>query len=383
MFEGSQHHDHGYFQPLQDAGALAERIDQRRSHQLLGGRALQRARAGAVDGVRSHGLPAAGADRGQVQQPARRRAERAAAELREPSLRARRDGDRRGALSARSSVSLAHDRRRRRPARRARSTMCARSFSATTIRRTRRSRLPATSIPTRRLRWRSEYFGDLPPGSDRGRHRSAAAPRLAETRLLFTKIGSSCRVSTWRGTRRRCSGPTMPSSISSPTCSPAARRRGCTERWSTSSASRPTSRPPELARARRLLPGRRRPPRRGTRSPSSSGRSPRRSRGSAPKGRRRRRWSAASRQAEAQFIFRLQTVGGFGGKSDQLNAYNVFLGDPGFFDRDLPAIATARPARCGRRDRCLTPSRRVALSVVPRGRADLALDRFGQPVSVS
>ena len=34
-------------------------------------------------------------------------------------------------------------------------------------------------------------------------------------------------------------------------------------------------------------------------------------------------------QAEAQFVFRLQTVGGFGGKSDQLNAYNMFLGDPG------------------------------------------------------
>ena len=40
-------------------------------------------------------------------------------------------------------------------------------------------------------------------------------------------------------------------------------------------------------------------------------------------------------QAEAQFMFRLQTVGGFGGKSDQLNAYNVFLHDPAYFDRDL------------------------------------------------
>src|SRR5262249_9525405 len=36
-------------------------------------------------------------------------------------------------------------------------------------------------------------------------------------------------------------------------------------------------------------------------------------------------------QAEAQFMFRLQTVGGFGGKSDQLNAYNVFLHDPAYF----------------------------------------------------
>src|SRR5204863_5378349 len=40
-------------------------------------------------------------------------------------------------------------------------------------------------------------------------------------------------------------------------------------------------------------------------------------------------------QAESQFVFRLQTVGGFGGKSDQLNAYNVFKGDPAYFERDL------------------------------------------------
>ncbi len=39
-------------------------------------------------------------------------------------------------------------------------------------------------------------------------------------------------------------------------------------------------------------------------------------------------------QTEAQFIYRLQTIGGFGGKSDQLNAYNTFAGDPGYFDRD-------------------------------------------------
>ncbi len=28
-------------------------------------------------------------------------------------------------------------------------------------------------------------------------------------------------------------------------------------------------------------------------------------------------------QTEAQFIYRLQTIGGFGGKGDQLNAYNT------------------------------------------------------------
>ena len=40
-------------------------------------------------------------------------------------------------------------------------------------------------------------------------------------------------------------------------------------------------------------------------------------------------------QAEANFVYRLQTVGGFSGKSDQLNAYNVYRGNPGSFDADL------------------------------------------------
>ena len=43
----------------------------------------------------------------------------------------------------------------------------------------------------------------------------------------------------------------------------------------------------------------------------------------------------AQAQTEAQFVYRLQTVGGFGGKSDQLNAYNVFNSNPGFFADDL------------------------------------------------
>ena len=58
-------------------------------------------------------------------------------------------------------------------------------------------------------------------------------------------------------------------------------------------------------------------------------------------------------QAEAQFVYRLQTVGGFGGKSDQLNAYNVFVGDPAFFERDLARYlaVTPRSRRC--RDRAV------------------------------
>ena len=79
-------------------------------------------------------------------------------------------------------------------------------------------------------------------------------------------------------------------------------------------------------------------------------------------------------QAEAQFMFRLQTVGGFGGKSDQLNAYNTFLDDPAFFDRDLQRYhaVTKRSLQDAVR-RYVDHDRRVTLSVVPRGRAALAL----------
>ena len=79
-------------------------------------------------------------------------------------------------------------------------------------------------------------------------------------------------------------------------------------------------------------------------------------------------------QAEAQFIYRLQTVGGFGGKSDQLNAYNVFLKDPGFFERDLARYheVTAESLRAAVA-RYLTNANRIALSVVPAGKTVYAL----------
>jgi zinc protease len=91
----------------------------------------------------------------------------------------------------------------------------------------------------------------------------------------------------------------------------------------------------------------------------------------------------AEAQAESHFLYRLQTVGGFGGKSDQLNAYNVWCGDPGFFAADLQRYREATPERvqaAGRR--WLRFDRRVLLSVVPRGAAHLGLPG-SEPVAVS
>jgi zinc protease len=88
-------------------------------------------------------------------------------------------------------------------------------------------------------------------------------------------------------------------------------------------------------------------------------------------------------QAEAHFVYRLQTVGGFGGKSDQLNAYNVLRGDPGFFASDLARYRSAstdsvRAAAA----RVLKVDRRVLLSVVPRDQPELALPG-SEPVAVA
>jgi len=91
----------------------------------------------------------------------------------------------------------------------------------------------------------------------------------------------------------------------------------------------------------------------------------------------------ARAQVEAHFIYRLQTVGGFGGKSDQLNAYNIMRGDPGYFQQDLARYrdASIEAVRDTAR-RVLGFDHRVLLSVVPRGQRHLALPG-AEPVAVS
>jgi zinc protease len=82
----------------------------------------------------------------------------------------------------------------------------------------------------------------------------------------------------------------------------------------------------------------------------------------------------ATARAEAQFVYRLQTIGGFGGKSDQLNAYNVFTGSPGYFSADLARYSRQTSASVAAAVRAwLCDAPRVAVSVVPHGQAALAL----------
>jgi zinc protease len=93
--------------------------------------------------------------------------------------------------------------------------------------------------------------------------------------------------------------------------------------------------------------------------------------------------SRGKTQAEAAFVYRLQTLGGFGGKVDQLNAYNVYRGNPDGFADDLARylLATGDSVREAA-SRWLVPDRALALSVVPRGRPDLALPE-SEPVETA
>ena len=79
-------------------------------------------------------------------------------------------------------------------------------------------------------------------------------------------------------------------------------------------------------------------------------------------------------QAEASFLFRLQTLGGFGGKADQLNAYNVYTGSPAYFAQDLDRylnVTTADVRRAAAQ--YLKAEQAVHLSVVPLGQRQWAL----------
>jgi zinc protease len=88
-------------------------------------------------------------------------------------------------------------------------------------------------------------------------------------------------------------------------------------------------------------------------------------------------------QAEASFVYRLESRGGFGGRADQLNAYNTYLGEPDFFAADLQRYLDASAASirvaCAR---WLDPQAATAVSVVPQGAAARALSG-SEPMVIS
>ena len=78
-------------------------------------------------------------------------------------------------------------------------------------------------------------------------------------------------------------------------------------------------------------------------------------------------------QVEAGYLDRLERVGGFGGKADQLNEYFTTTGDPDYFNKDLARYKAIAPKDIQTITKTyLQPNACVVLSVVPQGKTDLA-----------
>jgi zinc protease len=81
----------------------------------------------------------------------------------------------------------------------------------------------------------------------------------------------------------------------------------------------------------------------------------------------------AVNQFEAGYLDRLESVGGFGGKADQLNAYYVQSGNPDYFNEDLARYRAVDPQDVSTvAATTLRDDARVVLSVVPTGKKELA-----------
>jgi zinc protease len=81
----------------------------------------------------------------------------------------------------------------------------------------------------------------------------------------------------------------------------------------------------------------------------------------------------AVNQFEAGYLDRLESVGGFGGKADQLNAYFVQTGNPDYFNEDLARYRAVDPQDISTvAATTLRDNARVVLSIVPTGKKELA-----------
>jgi zinc protease len=75
----------------------------------------------------------------------------------------------------------------------------------------------------------------------------------------------------------------------------------------------------------------------------------------------------AKNNFEADFVWRLENIGGFGGKADRLNEYNVMLEDPDRFQWDLDRHVKLTAADVQKVARQYIGRDRVVLSILPSG----------------
>ena len=243
MFEGSQHHDKGFFPPLQEAGASlngSTNSDRTNYWEVVPTNALELALWLESDRM-GYLVPALTEEKFATQREVVLNERRQNYENRPYGM----------AGMAMSAAVYPPDHPYHWPTigfppdLRAASLADVRGFFERLLpsRPTRRSRSPATSRRRARSIWCAITSAICRPGP-------TVAPVTAVGREATRpascgscwRIASSCRGSTSPGARPRSSASATPPSTSSPICSPTARRRGSIGDWCTSAASRSTSR---------------------------------------------------------------------------------------------------------------------------------------------
>ena len=74
----------------------------------------------------------------------------------------------------------------------------------------------------------------------------------------------------------------------------------------------------------------------------------------------------AKRNLESGLFAQLESVGGFGGKGDQLNYYEMFAKDPGAFAKNLEATLAVTPEQVQKvAQQYLDDEQRVVITVLP------------------
>ena len=76
----------------------------------------------------------------------------------------------------------------------------------------------------------------------------------------------------------------------------------------------------------------------------------------------------AQRNMIANQLRGLERIGGFGGKADLLNEYEIFLGDPGYLPRDIARYRAVTPQSVQAFANKYLTDKRIELDVVPAPR---------------
>ena len=92
----------------------------------------------------------------------------------------------------------------------------------------------------------------------------------------------------------------------------------------------------------------------------------------------------AKNKIKSDHISQLEHIGGFGGRADQLNHYNIFTNDPNTINTDLQRYTSVTPQDIQKATKSTIGNNRVVMKVLPKpnlASKDISIDRTKMPRS--